>query len=129
MTVYAVTSLTFEQARPARLADLLRGHRAIEALHHLRDVTIAEDGSQAPQRRRPQRDGVPAQPGHRGAVPGGAGQPRRRAAPPRPPTDADPLPPSDQIPMKPTSRQNDGALGSDLAATAPAGCDGEVSPL
>jgi hypothetical protein len=47
MTVYAVTSLTFAQARLARLADLLRGHRAIEALHHLRDVTIAEDGSQA----------------------------------------------------------------------------------
>jgi hypothetical protein len=46
MTVYAVTSLGFAQARPARLADLLRGHWAIEALHHLRDVTFAEDGSQ-----------------------------------------------------------------------------------
>jgi hypothetical protein len=46
MTVYAVTSLTFEQARPARLADLLHGHWAIEALYHLRDVTFAEDGSQ-----------------------------------------------------------------------------------
>jgi hypothetical protein len=32
---------------PARLADLLRGHWAIEALHHLRDTTFAEDGSQA----------------------------------------------------------------------------------
>ena len=32
-------------ARP-RLADLLRGHWAIEALHHLRDVTFCEDGSQ-----------------------------------------------------------------------------------
>jgi hypothetical protein len=31
---------------PARLADLLRGHWAIEALHHLRDVTFAEDTSQ-----------------------------------------------------------------------------------
>jgi hypothetical protein len=30
VTVYAVTSLPFEQARPARLADLLRGHWAIE---------------------------------------------------------------------------------------------------
>jgi hypothetical protein len=30
----------------ARLADLLRGHWAIEALHHLRDVTFAEDASQ-----------------------------------------------------------------------------------
>jgi predicted transposase YbfD/YdcC len=34
------------QVRPARLADLLRGHWAIEALHHVRDVTFAEDTSQ-----------------------------------------------------------------------------------
>jgi len=46
VTVYAVTSLTFEQASPARLADLLRGHWAIEALHHIRDATFAEDASQ-----------------------------------------------------------------------------------
>jgi predicted transposase YbfD/YdcC len=46
VTVYAITSLTFQQASPARLADLLRGHWAIEALHHLRDVTFAEDASQ-----------------------------------------------------------------------------------
>ena len=45
MTVYAVTSLTHAQASPARLADLIRGHWAIEALHHLRDVTLAEDAS------------------------------------------------------------------------------------
>jgi predicted transposase YbfD/YdcC len=46
VTAYAITSLPFEQARPARLADLLRGHWAIEALHHIRDVTFAEDASQ-----------------------------------------------------------------------------------
>jgi hypothetical protein len=46
VTIYAVTSLPFEQASPARLADLIRGHWAIEALHHLRDVTFAEDASQ-----------------------------------------------------------------------------------
>jgi predicted transposase YbfD/YdcC len=46
VTVYAITSLGFAQASPARLADLLRGHWAIEALHHLRDVTFAEDASQ-----------------------------------------------------------------------------------
>jgi hypothetical protein len=46
MRVDAVTSLAHAQASPARLADLLRGHWAIEALHHLRDVTFAEDGSQ-----------------------------------------------------------------------------------
>jgi hypothetical protein len=47
VTVYAVISLTFQQASPARLADLLRGHWAIEALHHVRDTTFAEDASQA----------------------------------------------------------------------------------
>jgi predicted transposase YbfD/YdcC len=46
VTVYAVTSLGFEQASPARLADLMREHWAIEALHHVRDVTFAEDASQ-----------------------------------------------------------------------------------
>ena len=44
MTVYAITSLPFEQAGPARLADLLRGHWTIEnGLHWVRDVTFAED--------------------------------------------------------------------------------------
>jgi predicted transposase YbfD/YdcC len=43
VTVYAITSLSHAQASPARLADLLRNHWAIEALHHLRDVTFAED--------------------------------------------------------------------------------------
>jgi predicted transposase YbfD/YdcC len=44
--VYAVTNLTAAQAHPARLADWIRGHWGIEALHHLRDVTFAEDASQ-----------------------------------------------------------------------------------
>jgi predicted transposase YbfD/YdcC len=46
VTVYAIASLPFHLARPARLADPLRGHWAIEALHHIRDVTFAEDDSQ-----------------------------------------------------------------------------------
>jgi predicted transposase YbfD/YdcC len=46
VTVHAVTSLGFAQASPARPADYLRGHWAIEALHHLCDVTFCEDGSQ-----------------------------------------------------------------------------------
>ena len=37
VTVYAITSLPFHLARPARLADLVRGHWATEALHHARD--------------------------------------------------------------------------------------------
>jgi predicted transposase YbfD/YdcC len=48
VTVYAITSLPFAQASPARLADLLRGHWTIQALHHLRDVTLCEDASQVP---------------------------------------------------------------------------------
>jgi hypothetical protein len=47
VVVYAITSLSFAQARPARLADLLRGNWTIEnGLHWVRDVTLAEDASQ-----------------------------------------------------------------------------------
>ena len=46
VTVYAVTSLAAAQASPARLADWIRGHWGIEALHHIRDVTFTEDASQ-----------------------------------------------------------------------------------
>jgi hypothetical protein len=46
VTVSAITSLTAAQASPARLADWIRGHWGIEALHHIRDVTFAEDASQ-----------------------------------------------------------------------------------
>ncbi|XKK60598.1 ISAs1 family transposase [Streptomyces sp. ARC32] len=45
-TVYAVTSLTAEQATPSQLARLVRDHWKIEALHHVRDTTVAEDTSQ-----------------------------------------------------------------------------------
>ncbi|WP_229822910.1 ISAs1 family transposase [Streptomyces netropsis] len=45
-TVNAVTSLTAEQATPAELARLIRSHWKIEALHHVRDMTFAEDASQ-----------------------------------------------------------------------------------
>jgi hypothetical protein len=47
VTVYAVTSLTASQATPAHLAEWIRGHWRIEALHHIRDVTYGEDASQA----------------------------------------------------------------------------------
>lgn len=46
VTVYAVTNLTGLQASPQHLADYIRGHWGIEALHHTRDVTYAEDASQ-----------------------------------------------------------------------------------
>ncbi|MEV6653735.1 ISAs1 family transposase [Streptomyces sp. NPDC051219] len=45
-TVYAVTSLTAEQATPGQLASLVRDHWKVEALHHVRDTTFAEDASQ-----------------------------------------------------------------------------------
>ncbi|MFY1634804.1 transposase [Solwaraspora sp. WMMB335] len=43
--LYAITNLTAAQTSPADLADALRGHRAIETLHHIRDTTYAEDAS------------------------------------------------------------------------------------
>lgn len=46
-TVYAVTSLTAEQASPAELAAYIRGHCSIEnRLQWVRDVTFDEDRSQ-----------------------------------------------------------------------------------
>jgi predicted transposase YbfD/YdcC len=53
ITVYAVTSLAFGQATPAELAEWIRGHWQIEALHHIRDVTYAEDASQVRTRSGP----------------------------------------------------------------------------
>jgi predicted transposase YbfD/YdcC len=42
-TVYAVTDLTPDQAGPDQLGQAARDHWSIEALHHIRDVTFAED--------------------------------------------------------------------------------------
>lgn len=45
--IYAVTDLDFDQATPAQLAQIIRGHWTIEnAVHHVRDVTYDEDRSQ-----------------------------------------------------------------------------------
>ena len=46
VAIYAITSLTADQATPAQLASWIRGHWHIEALHHIRDVTYGEDVSQ-----------------------------------------------------------------------------------
>lgn len=45
ITVYAITSLTAAQASPKELTDWLRGHWAIEVLHHIRDTVYREDAS------------------------------------------------------------------------------------
>ncbi|MFF4465125.1 transposase [Streptomyces mirabilis] len=44
-TVYAITSLPPEQASAPQLAELAQNHWSVEALHHIRDVTYAEDAS------------------------------------------------------------------------------------
>ncbi|WP_431964880.1 ISAs1 family transposase [Actinacidiphila sp. bgisy160] len=44
-TVYVVTSLAPDQAGPSYLAQLVQDHWSVEALHHVRDVTFAEDAS------------------------------------------------------------------------------------
>jgi hypothetical protein len=49
-------------AGPAWLADYLRGHWAIEAVHHLRDVSFAEDGSQLRSGTGPSVMACPGQP-------------------------------------------------------------------
>jgi predicted transposase YbfD/YdcC len=47
-TVYAITTLTAQEAQPAELARWLKGHWSIEnQLHWVRDVTLGEDLHQA----------------------------------------------------------------------------------
>ncbi|MFG2236836.1 ISAs1 family transposase, partial [Streptomyces sp. NPDC048723] len=93
-TVYAVTSLSAEQATPAQLANMIRSHWQIEALHHVRDTTFggrlaASDRQCAPHH------GDLAQPCHR--RPAHRRHPeRRRRTPgqlPRPETPARPTRP------------------------------------
>jgi predicted transposase YbfD/YdcC len=44
-TVYAITDMPSHQARPATLGKIARSQWGIEALHHVRDTTFAEDAS------------------------------------------------------------------------------------
>jgi predicted transposase YbfD/YdcC len=109
--VYALTSLGFQQASPARLADYLRGHWSIEnGLHHIRDVTFAEDASQvrtgsAPQAMAALRNLVIGMLCRAGPV-----KLRRRTPSPQPQPLPTPGHPRNQARMNRTSRQNDGAL-------------------
>lgn len=43
--VYAVTNLTAHQAGPTQLGEHVREHWGVEALHHVRNVTLREDAS------------------------------------------------------------------------------------
>jgi hypothetical protein len=108
VTVYAITSLRFAQASPARLADLLRGHWAIEALHHLHDVTFCEDALKVRTGAGPSVMAC-----LRNLVIGSCAERGRSTSLPRsvatPATRGRPLATRDQIPMRPTSRQDAGA--------------------
>jgi predicted transposase YbfD/YdcC len=105
VVVYAITSLSFAQARPARLADLIRGHWAIEnGLHWVRDVTFAEDASQVRTGTAPQVMAC-----LRNLVIGVLS----RAAPLQPRPTPTTRHPRDRPRMKPTLRQNAGALAAD----------------
>ena len=54
-TVYAITSLTADEAGPERLLALSREHWGIEnRLHYVRDVTCREDQARANARNAPQ---------------------------------------------------------------------------
>jgi predicted transposase YbfD/YdcC len=112
VTVYAITSLTFAQASPARLADLLRGHWAIEQRPALRPGRDLHPGRlPGPRRDRPAGHGLPAQPRHRHARPRGAGQSRRPPSATTPGTHAPPHHPRHHSRMNRTLRENPGALG------------------
>lgn len=93
---------------PARLADLLCGHWAIEALHDIRDVTLGEDAFQVRTGTVPHVMAV-----LRNLVIGvlsRAGQRRCRAAQPRPQPTPTLATPGISLGWNSTSRQNDGAL-------------------
>jgi len=109
VTVYAITSLPFELARPARLADLLRGHWVIEnGLHYVRDTAFAEDVSRsAPAAHRTPRPACGTWPSESSAGPSRSTSPPPCAATPA--THADPGHPRDEPRTNSTSRHNDGA--------------------
>ena len=118
VTVYAITSLTHAQASPARLADLIRGHWAIEnGLHYVRDVTFAEDASQVRAGTGPQVMAC-----LRNLVIGalsraGPSQPRCRAPLPRPRPTPTTRHPRNHPRMKRTLRKNAGALTGAVGTT------------
>jgi hypothetical protein len=64
-TIYAITSLTASHAAPAQLAEWIRGHWQIEALHHIRDIHLRRRRLPGPHRQRAAGHGRPAQPLHR----------------------------------------------------------------
>jgi predicted transposase YbfD/YdcC len=70
VVVYAITSLPFELARPARLADLLRGHWRSRTACTGPGRDLCRGRLPGPHRHRSAGHGQLAQPGHRRAQPG-----------------------------------------------------------
>jgi predicted transposase YbfD/YdcC len=97
-TVYAVTSLTAEQGSPAQLTKLIKDHWQVEALHHVRDTTFAEDASQLRTGNTPR---AMATWRHRSPT-GSRGDERRRQPPPQRPRS--PPPPYTPRPRLSTNR-------------------------
>jgi DDE family transposase len=102
-TVYAITSLTVIQARPADLARFVRGHWGIEdRLHWVRDVTYDEDRSRVRTGNGPRV--MASLLGHRHPAADRPRQHRRRAAPSRPP--ARQAAPNDHAMLKPHQKRH-----------------------
>ncbi len=105
------------QGPPRRLADLIRRHWAIEnGLHHVRDVTFAEDASQLRTDTAPGHGGL-TQPRHQDAQPRWAGQPRRRRCAITAATLPGPYHPRDCPRMKRTLRESARALTESATST------------
>jgi predicted transposase YbfD/YdcC len=104
VTVYAVTNLTAAHASPARLADWIRGHWAIEALHHIPRHHLRRGRLPSPHRQHTTSHGQPTQPRHRHPARPRPPQHRRRATPQRPRRHPSPATAWHHKPMKPTLR-------------------------
>jgi hypothetical protein len=59
--VYVLADLTMPQVTAAQLGGHIREHSGVQALHHLRDVTLREDVSKIRAGNAPPRHGQPAQ--------------------------------------------------------------------
>ena len=53
-TVHAITDITAREASPQLIGHLARSQRGIEAVHHARDATFAQDASKARTGHRPE---------------------------------------------------------------------------
>jgi hypothetical protein len=92
-TVYAITSLSWRNARPDLLAEAIRRHWRIEnQLHWIRDVTFGEDLSQARTANGPAVMATLRNFAVKPPPPRRRGQHRSRLSPPRPPPQPRPRP-------------------------------------